>query len=111
MYRRLAALCHMVTCASSAQHKSQAGRSQASAPLQDEETSAELRAAGERLAAARGAFEEEAARRWRPPPPAVAKLRQAVQRAFDSACSELTAKHGALMRLDRRNTYTLEHRC
>lgn len=78
---------------------------------QDEELPAELRAAEERLAAARAAFAEEAARRWRPPPAAVSKLRQAVQRAFDSACGELEAKHGALVRLDRRNTYTLEHRC
>ena len=78
---------------------------------QDEEISADLRDAEERLAAARAAFAEEVARRWRPPPALVSKLRQAVQRAFDGACGELTAKHGALVRLDRRNTYTLEHRC
>ena len=72
---------------------------------------AELRAAELRLAAAQSAFAEEAARRWRPPPAVVARMRQAVQRAYDRACGELTAKHGALVRLDRRNTYTLEHRC
>ena len=78
---------------------------------QDAEHSGELRAAEERLAAARAAFAEEAARRWRPPTALVSQLRQAVQRAFDGACAEVTAKHGALVRLDRRNTYTLEHRC